>query len=383
MTSLKTIALSMSVLALGCGGGGGGGGAPANGGGGVPSQDAPSQDPNTPTPTTPSPDGSSQPNQPTTPTAAHTTHHHCGWIGADTAAAGTASFVANPDFFDAVHPKWYTLNPDGTPRAIAFTDDATVTQTARAHQVKLIPLIDYANASYIRGVIATPAGIAAHAQTLAAIARDHQYDGLELDYEHLWGASDRAGYVELIKQVAAALHAEGKVLTLALPAMDHDDGQSAYDYTALQASADVLHLMGYDFHYLGGDHLGPLAPKGWIESVAARVQSLGAPQKYVMGLANYGIGPGWYGAAADVLAKCQAGTYSAATDHMLTCPYGAREAGLAPHCSTPVGTVWFEDGSSIGEKSAIAHAHSFGGIAYWTLGGEPSGFFDAIRAQYP
>jgi spore germination protein YaaH len=315
--------------------------------------------------------------------AAHTGHAHCGWIGADAATTGKASFAANSDFFDAIHPKWFTLNPDGSPRTIAFTDDQTVLDTAHAHHIKLIPLIDADDAARLRAVIGSSHAIATHVQQLLAIVTQHGYDGLDLDYEHLWSKSDRPGYVALVTQAAAAFHAQGKTLTLSVPAQDHDDGNNAYDYPSLQAAADVIHLMGYDYHYLGGDHLGPLAPKGWIDAVGARVQGLGAPQKYVLGLANYGVGSGWYTTgAADAVAKCGAG-YPTTTEHMLTCPYGHPEAGLAPHCNTSRGAVWFEDAKSIGEKADVARAHGLGGIAYWTLGGEPPGFFDAVQAAYP
>ena len=39
--------------------------------------------------------------------------------------------------------------------------------------------------------------------------------------------------------------------------MDADHKQSAYDYAQLQPHVDTMHLMAYDFHYMGGDHLGP------------------------------------------------------------------------------------------------------------------------------
>ncbi|HZS38349.1 MAG TPA: glycosyl hydrolase family 18 protein [Polyangia bacterium] len=399
---VKAVALSTAVLlplvgALGCGGGGSP--APSTGSaaepsvpgdtpapaGGTPSNGTPSSGTPAGTPGGGAPSGGTPQsgNAPAPSSGGVHAHRRCGWIGADTAAAGTAAFVANADYFDAVHPKWFTLNPDGTPRAIAFTDDATVTDTARTHHVLLIPLIDSDTPDYLRTILSSPQNIQAHAQALAQLAAQHNYDGLELDYEHLWSAADRAPFLALVAAASAALHAEGKVLTLALPAMDHDDGNNAYDYTQLQNSADVMHLMAYDFHYLGGDHLGPLAPKGWVAAVVARVASLGQPGKFVLGVANDGIGNGWYGSTADVIARCQSGTYSTVTDHMQTCSYGPREAGVSPHCTTSQGDAWFEDASSVGEKVGLAKAQGFGGIGYWTLGGEPGGFFDAIKAAYP
>ena len=43
---------------------------------------------------------------PTPGGAPHALHKRCGWIGADTFDAGKKSFLANPDYYDAIHPKW-------------------------------------------------------------------------------------------------------------------------------------------------------------------------------------------------------------------------------------------------------------------------------------
>ncbi|MCU1278588.1 MAG: hypothetical protein JWM53_2134 [bacterium] len=310
-------------------------------------------------------------------------HHRCAWLN-DDVGLGTASLVANAEFFDAVHPYWWTLAAGGNVAATSFVDDATIVATAHAHSIKLMPLVYGGDdASAIRNAIGSPSAIAAHANVLVQLAVARQYDGIELDYEHLWSASDRAGYTALVTQIAAGLHAHGKELSLAVPAIAADNGGSGYDYAALvSAGADVIHLMGYDFHSIGGDHLGPLAPIGWIDAVAARVEALGAGAKFVLGIANYGVGSGWYANSADAIAMCGAG-YPTTTTHMSICPSGNYAAGIAPHCTTSKGAIWFEDGASTAEKARTAQAHGLRGIAYYTLGGESPGVFDAIKAAYP
>lgn len=125
------------------------------------------------------------------------------------------------------------------------------------------------------------------------------------------------------------------------------------------------------------------APIGWVSDVVTRVESLGSPGKYVLGVANYAIGDNWYTTADDAVNKC-GGSYSRQTDHMLTCSLGHQEAGSAPHCTTASqGDVWFEDSVSVGEKAQAAKQHGLGGMSYWTLGGESPGFWDAITAVYP
>jgi spore germination protein YaaH len=330
------------------------------------------------TPASPTP----TPAAPTPPAAPHARHKRCGWIGADTFDAGKKSFLANPDYYDAIHPKWGTLMADGSIRVLAMADDADIMSTAKSHSIKLIPLVDADDVSYVRNAMSSPAAVAAHAQTVTDYVVKHGYDGIELDYEHLWTAADRAPYVALVKAAAASLHAQGKLLTLALPAMDADHADAAYDYVQIQEDVDVMHLMAYDFHYMGGDHLGPLAPKGWVNDVVTRVQSLGHPEKYTLGVANYGIAGGWYTSAKDAASRCTGGAYSSQTDHMTVCPIGHQEAGLAPHCTTSQGDVWFEDVASMTEKAQLAKAHGLGGVGYWTMGDEPDGFFSAMQSLF-
>ncbi|HEX8951287.1 MAG TPA: glycosyl hydrolase family 18 protein, partial [Polyangia bacterium] len=283
-----------------------------------------------------------------------------------------------------IHPYWWTLNATNGVTATSWPDDAMVISTAQAHNIKLMPLVYGGDtATQIRAVIASPAAIAAHVQVLVNLAVSHHYDGIELDYEHLWAASDRAGYTSLVTQLAAGLHAQGKELSLAVPALDVDTGQDGYDYKAIVAGGvDIVHLMGYDFHGDFSDHLGPLAPLGWIDAVNARVQQAGLQSHFILGIGNYGVGLGWYANSSDAITMCGP-NYATTTTHMLTCPYGVYTAGISPHCTTSKGDLWFEDGASIAEKANSAKAHGLRGVTYYDLGGEAPGLISALRAAYP
>ena len=193
---------------------------------------------------------------------------------------------------------------------------------------------------------------AQHAAVITDLVVKHGWDGVELDYEHLWSAADRAPYVALVKGGAAAARAgQGADAGAAGDGADHKD--AAYDYAQFQDDADVMHLMAYDYHYYGGDHLGPIAPKGWVNDVVTRVKSLGHPEKYTLGLANYGIAGGWYTNAKDAAARCMGGAHSMATDHMATCPMGHQDAGLVAALHDPAGRRLVRGrGVDVGEGAA-------------------------------
>ena len=50
-------------------------------------------------------------------------------------------------------------------------------------------------------------------------------------------------------------------------AMLSDYKNGPYFYPFLAQTIDNAHVMCYDFHFLGGDHLGPVAPKAWVKDV--------------------------------------------------------------------------------------------------------------------
>ena len=316
------------------------------------------------------------------PSPAQVAHTHCGWIGAgDT--VGEASFVANAAQFDYVHPKWFTINSDGVNvHAVGNTDLASVVQAAKTNHVKLMPLVDSDSVNDLRTMLSSPANISAHVANLVALVKTHGYAGLDMDYEHLWTSADRAPFISFVQQLAAGLHAAGAELSLAIPGLGYDNGQSAYDYAAMASAVDVLHVMGYDFHYLGGDHLGPLAPSAWIDAVFARAATTGHADKFILGVANYAIGNGWWTTAHDAASRCTS-TPATTTDEYMTCSYDHYADGRVQHCSTAQGDLWFEDVASMEEKLGIARSHGGRGITYWTIGDELPGYFAMAKKYFP
>jgi spore germination protein len=308
-------------------------------------------------------------------------HVRCGWIGAgDT--LGESSFVNHSTEFDVVHPKWFTLGSDGkSVIRLSHVDWPSTVATAKKNGVRLMPLIDSDDATRLRLLIHDPARRSTHIAALVETVEKGDYAGMDIDYEHLWSSQDRADFVAFMTELSTAFHAHGFELSMALPTLAYDDGNSAYDWEALSRVLDVLHMMGYDFHSTSS-HLGPIAPKGWIEEAAVRANATGRPERFLLGLANYAIGSGWYTTSRDGLERCSAAP-AISTDHMATCPFGHFEAGRAVHCQTSRGEMWVEDLSSMEEKIVVAKAHGFGGVTYWTLGDELPGYFEMVRNHYP
>lgn len=333
-------------------------------------------------------------------------HRFCGWLMATGYVPidqdpNYADFVAHASDFDAVHPTWYHL-ASPTTLAASFGEGAAAVlanTTAGGKRTLLIPTIaaaDGAQPSWASQMLHDASLRAAHEDAIVALVTHKGYDGIDLDYEHL-PDGDRDLFSEFAAELAAKLHAGGKTLSFAVGALT-SARYSHWDYDKLSAVADQLHVMGYDYHYLGS-HPGPVAPLGWIEQVLAYIDTVGGggrAGKFILGLPNYGLAGDdsgvttWYGSGMDCINLVN-GTYDTTTTHMSVCPLTNGvpiAAGRAPNAMSPKGHLFFDDLASFEEKISAAQQARLGGITYWTIGGEPDRpgprtFFELVRSYFP
>jgi cellulose synthase/poly-beta-1,6-N-acetylglucosamine synthase-like glycosyltransferase/spore germination protein YaaH/peptidoglycan/xylan/chitin deacetylase (PgdA/CDA1 family) len=108
-----------------------------------------------------------------------------------------------------------------------------------------------------------------------------RYHGLMIDFE-TFPPSGQAGYVALLREVSADLHARGMKLYVAVP--PHN---SEYDYAAIAAAADGVVLMNYDEHYPGAAS-GPVASQDWFVQNLTFARSVIPQGKIICAIANYG-----------------------------------------------------------------------------------------------
>jgi spore germination protein YaaH len=360
-------------------------------------------------------------------------HRFCGWLhgsSADPTFTELAydTFAQHAGELDAVHPVWWRVDsptsivnhPLDQATPYPGFHDARVLQntTPGGARTKLVPMIaaserpDYV---HVHRMINDPDLRAQHIRAVTEIAADHGYDGIDIDYEHIdpnhLGSDMRSGETKMterrafsafIAELARALHDAGKTLSLAVPVTDPPD--SVYDYEALSAAADNVHVMAYDFHYEGDSHAGTVAPLSWVEHCAAYAGAIDGGRrrsKFLLGLPNYGLvgpeapRPGGEVTTCETSLGCAdlvGGVYAAHTDHMARCPSRDGEdidAGRSPNGVLPSGDrVFFEDLGSLEERVEVAESAGLGGITYWAIGGEPDRpgrrtFFQMVRGHFP
>ncbi|MDB4971496.1 MAG: hypothetical protein JWN44_7185 [Myxococcales bacterium] len=342
----------------------------------------------------------------TPPPSTTNRHRFCGWLQATGYVPleqdpGYLTFVAHASEFDAVHPMWYHLSSPTTFAASYGEGSALVRSntTPGGKRTLLIPTIaaaDGSEPSWASTMVHDASLRATHEAAIVSLVLAKGYDGIDLDYEHLPDA-DRDAFATFATELGAKLHAQGKTLSFAVgglitPKYGH------WDYEKLSAVADQLHVMGYDFHYLGS-HPGPVAPLGWIQQVLAYIHTIGGGTrsgKFILGLPNYGLAgsdsgtTGWFGSSMDSI-NLVGGSYSTTTTHMDVCPLtngDSMPSGRAPNATSSQGHLFFDDIASHEEKVKAAQVAGLGGITYWTIGGEPDRpgpktFFQMVRGYFP
>ncbi|HSN78611.1 MAG TPA: glycosyl hydrolase family 18 protein [Anaerolineae bacterium] len=283
------------------------------------------------------------------------------------------TLLNNADVLDEVNFFWYTLGADGGIEGGVMASQAIA--AARQAGLRIVPSI--VNGSFdaqrVSLVVNDAARRSQHIQDILALVRDNDYDGIDIDYESL-NPADRDAFSQFVEELAVALHAEGKWLSIAVHAKTDDagawSGARAQDWARLGAAVDAFKIMTYDYHN-GASEAGPIAPLDWVDAVVP-------PEKTWMGVPVYGYN--WTGTRAQSLNWRQALQL-------------AEQQGAQPQRDAASGeltfsyddgrhTVWFNDGETLaGRLALLREKHpNVAGIAIWPLGGEDPANWAALRA---
>ncbi len=293
------------------------------------------------------------------------------------------SFLDNADLYSSVSPFWYEMASSTSVTQYPNAEDTTVLAGIRSRGVAVIPTVsnDF-DPTRVNTMLATSSSRTAHVTVLVNLVNRMQYDGIDIDYENLV-ATDRDLYSAFISQLASALHASGRTLTVAVHPKTSEPGSwsgpQAQNYEAIGASADRVRVMAYDYHW-NTSGPGPVAPLYWVDQVAAFAASQIPPSKIELGVPLYGYD--WVGMNGEGL------TYDMVMARRL-------QHGAALQWSTPDSapwftystngvshTVWFEDSSSVAAKLAVVDKYGLAGAAFWRLGGEDPRVWESARTRW-
>ena len=306
---------------------------------------------------------------------------------------GAATVLAYRKDFTEVSPWVYGLAADGQivpqyPPGQAASVNAQIARL-RAAGLRVVPTLANITAgrwSYqsVAQILHDPARMRQNVASIAALVRSHGYAGIDIDYENL-RASDRQAFTRFIAELAAALHAEGKILSVALFAKTtntgYDQRNVAQDYAALGRVADQVRIMAYDYHW-GSSAPGPVAPIGWVRAVLRYAISQIPASKIILGVGLYGYD--WSGGRGTALSWLRAfqlsNRYHAAAHYDTTSQapwFTYTDAAGHRH------VVWFENEASARAKFGAAQGSQIGGVFLWMFGYEDTGTWAALGHTLP
>lgn len=218
-----------------------------------------------------------------------------GWMPYWSTADSLNSFRGNYDLFNAVSPFWHDTAAGATPGSVTIiTHDigaapAAVIGEIRATGRKVIPSItDGTPKGYMASVLADPATRTAHVEQLLALAKARGYDGIDLDYEKFaftdgqasW-ATTKPAWAAFVTELAARFHAEGLLVTAAVPTSPY----WVYDFPTLGRELDAVRVMSYDWSV---SRPGPIAPLNWVRQETTTMLGMIPAAKLIMGIPEYG-----------------------------------------------------------------------------------------------
>ncbi len=307
----------------------------------------------------------------------------------------------SPFWFNAIGVDQIVVDPNASPDLTErFVDSMSATGVA------VVPsIIDALPAGRMAAILADPETRTRHVETIRRFAADGGYDGIDIDYEQFafadgrdtW-ASTRPNWVAFVEELGAALHADGRTLTVSIPPV-YDDGRTAdsgywvYDYGAIVDHVDRIRIMAYDYSVADP---GPIAPIDWVEStITGAIDATGSPDKLVLGLPAYGrnwpLGVVGDCPAADVPGRTSVSARS--VDELIerrqgqpirveafgewTFDYDLELTDGETSC-VQTRRVHYVDGDGLRDRMDLARTHRLDGVALWAFGFDDPAVWDAI-----
>ena len=308
------------------------------------------------------------------------------WTLGDAASLEAAAAAGAVDQIDF---DWYHTQPDGS--VTAQHEDPGLVAAARRHDLNLFATVTNSTDSaspfdreLAAAVLASPERRRRFVDDLLTLVRDMGYDGVDLDWEELRPA-DRDAFSGLVEELADALHAEGRFLSIAVMPKTSEpgewDNQKYADWSRLGEAVDQFKIMTYGYHGPWGAP-GPQAPLEWTHRVLAHAERTVEPAKVFMGLPFFGFD--WHDGSVATASAHRAAALAERHGARVDRDPGSQEATMIfTGEDGETHTVFFQDGDAVAAKlDALRAEHpDIAGVSIWVMGQEASGFWPLITRK--
>ncbi len=300
------------------------------------------------------------------------------WYPSAEHPGGLDSITANLDVIDEVNPFWYAANADGTLIVSPGAEDTAKLQAWRDAGLLILPTVAHASSFAI-----SDENRAANIEAIVALVEQWDYDGIDIDYES-FPLSTRDDFSDFIETLSARLHANGRLLSIAVHAKTDDqgtwEGAAAQDWTRLAPAVDFFKIMTYDYTSGASREPGPIGPPEWSGDVLAYAATVMDLSKVRLGLHFYGYR--WQ--RSDVMVTTWEAVQRTIDSFDLTVERDPADMEAHVEVSArglPKQTTYFADAVGLEYKlTFLLDAYpDLGGVAIWGLGGEDPANWDVLR----
>ncbi len=290
------------------------------------------------------------------------------WIYPGEPSCGASKEFTDGRKIDVLKPEFFTVN-SGSLRLITSGcnaySPAFVAQVKRASTQQFVT-ISSSNTTDMDTFLGSALGSDEDITTLVSFVVNNGLTGIELDFEDFggWSADSYSNYKEFVRRLGTALHAEGKQLMLAGPAIADATEQNWFQWRYedfVNLPVDQMVLMAYDYQF---DHgVGePVAPLDWITKVTRFASARFPASRLTVGVPTYG----YEGRSGG---RPQLRTY----DQLKSTPGFAdapRDERSAERIWTKDGVTYvYQDTESIRRKIETIQATGISSVSVWHLGG--------------
>lgn len=275
---------------------------------------------------------------------------------------------------DIVAPYFFHLTPSGTIKELDSRAD-DVTTFVHSHNKKVIPIIQNESRwDDFTKTIGTPDKQNKIVRDLTDLFVERGYDGIQIDFEGV-NATDSDLMTAFMTRLSESFRQHGLIVSQAVIARTSDAPSvwgGAYDYEALARLTDFISIMAYDYHAVGSETPGAVAPYWWVDSVLDYAVKRIPRAQIFLGVPFYGRD--WNttdGPPADNLVYEQA---------MELTQRENATSGFSEDDQTPwirytdengdKHEVWYENSLSLEKKLELALDYGIGGFSAWRIGQE-------------
>ena len=278
----------------------------------------------------------------------------------------------------SVYPTYFNCRAaDG---AVVGNDDPLITRWSQLRRIEVHARFNCQDPGPLHTVLTTAAVRTRTIKTLVELAREHDYDGINVDFEN--GApGDRDALTSFVSDLGSRLHAVGKRVSVEVSAKYErtTTGRSGlYDYEALGRAADRVFVMNWGWHWSTST---PGAPDDMelCRKVADYVAAMPNKSRFVLGTHLYGMDWPSGGGPANRAAALEHADVRALIAHHGVTPvldplsdawvFAYTDATGIPH------EVWYPDATTIARRVRLARDRGLG-IGFWRLGREDPAIWD-------